>query len=143
MKQVAFIFGLLVAGAALAHDGVKNPAVMARMQGMEDIGAATKVLGQMAKGATPFDQEAAVRELSRIVSLAAEIEPLFKAEESDPKSEALPAIWADFPDFTAKAAALQAAAGGAALSLEDLDGLRAALGRIGDTCKACHRTYRK
>ena len=39
-----------LAGAALAKEGVQNPAVKARMDAMATIGANTKVLGDMAGG---------------------------------------------------------------------------------------------
>ncbi|NND21494.1 MAG: hypothetical protein HKO14_05350, partial [Silicimonas sp.] len=45
---------LLVASAALAHQGVKNPAVKARMDVMSAIGDNTKLLGRMAKGEVAF-----------------------------------------------------------------------------------------
>ncbi|NQY62048.1 MAG: cytochrome c, partial [Cognatishimia sp.] len=61
MRKTVLILtsSLMIASMALAHNGVKNPAVMARMQGMEQIGAASKVLGNMARGRVAFDAEAA------------------------------------------------------------------------------------
>ena len=50
----AFMF-LAATSAALAHTGVKNAQVMARMEAMEQIAAATKTLSEMAKRQIPFD----------------------------------------------------------------------------------------
>ena len=142
MKKWAIFAACLAAGAALAHEGVKNPAVMARMDGMSTIGAATKTLGQMAKGEKPFDAATAQAAASRIADEAARIEGLFKAKEDDPKSESLPTVWTDFPDFVAKARKLEDAASRAS-NLTTGDELQTSLREIGATCSACHKVYRK
>lgn len=131
----------VAATLAIAHEGVKNPAVMARMEGMSEINAATRLLGQMAKGQAAYDRAAAQDALAKIADEAARIEALFEAEESDPKSEALPAIWSDFADFAAKAEATKAAAETGSVST--LDEVKLTLGQIGRTCSDCHRLYRK
>ena len=140
MKRIVFLAAMMAATSALAHQGVKNPAVKARMHGMMQIGAATKTLGEMAKGTQTFDAAAATAAMSQIRDEAARIETLFEAEESDPKSEALPGIWSNFADFTAKAQALGNAASGEIASLDDV---KAALPKIGATCSACHKVYRQ
>lgn len=133
----------LVASAAYAHEGVKNPAVMARMHAMKTIGADVKVLGDMAKGSTAFDASAARVALERIAMHAADTPGLFEAPEDDPKSEALPVIWERFDDFRTKAGELEqiAAEGAATLSApEDVPPLLQALGA---NCKSCHSVYRE
>lgn len=142
MKKWSIVIACLAAGAAVAHEGVKNPAVMARMDGMSTIGAETKILGQMAKGEKPFDAAAAQAASAKIAAEAARIEALFKAQEDDPMSESLPAVWTDFPNFVAKAKTLQEAA----LKASDVttkDALEPSLREIGATCSACHKVYRK
>ena len=134
---------ICVAGAVLAHAGVKNPAVMARMESMKQIGDEVKVLGEMAKGKTPFDQAAARAAAAAIATHAAETPALFKAEESDPKDEARPEIWQNFADFTAKSDALVTLATDLSVSLETKDDLPAAMKALGDACKACHKPYRE
>ena len=75
MKNTYVVIGviLLTATAALAHQGVKNKAVMARMNAMSEIAKNTKTLGEMAKGATTFDAEAA-REQTQSLGLKTMIE---------------------------------------------------------------------
>lgn len=141
-RSLALALGLS-ATAALAHEGVQNPAVMARMDGMSAIGDATKLLGRMAKGETPFEAEAARGAAATIADHAAEVPALFEAPEDDPKSEAKPLIWQDYADFTDKAGALEAAAADAAGSIAAAEDLRPALAAIGETCKACHERYRE
>lgn len=128
---------------AYAHQGVTNPAVKERMDVMSSIGDAMKVLGSMAKGAKPFDAAAAQNAAASVAKLAGTTPDVFREPEDDKMSEALPAIWDTFDDFTKKAKAMETAANTAAENITDLASLRSALGQIGQTCKACHSDYRK
>ncbi|KMW58960.1 Cytochrome c-556 [Candidatus Rhodobacter oscarellae] len=141
MKRLALLL-CLAATAALAHQGVQNPAVMARMHAMKDIAGQMKLLGGMAKGATAFDASAAQAAAAVITQKAAATKDLFRAQEDDPKSEALPAIWADYADFEAKADALTQAAQ-AATTVATAEELAAAMSALGATCRDCHRAYRE
>lgn len=134
---------LLVASAALAHNGVKNAAVMARMNAMSGIGAEMKKLGEMAKGAAAFDVSSARAAAAAIADYATKTPTLFQAEEDDPKSEATAAIWTNFADFTVKAAALETVALDLSTSITTPDDLGPAMKALGDTCKACHADYRQ
>lgn len=59
MKKTASALALIAAGtAALAHGGVTNKDVMARMMVMSSISDQMKVIGSMAKGETAFDADA-------------------------------------------------------------------------------------
>ncbi|MGV6850215.1 MAG: c-type cytochrome [Marinibacterium sp.] len=134
---------LIAATAALAHSGVKNPAVKARMAAMSAIGDATKILGQMAKGQTAFDAATARAAAQTIAEHAATTPDLFEAPETDPKSEALPVIWTKYEDFTAKALELHKVAEGLAETIQTPEDLRAGLGQLGGACKSCHSVYRQ
>ena len=135
----------LMVGAfgALAHEGVKNPAVMARMDAMSAVGAATKVLGQMAKGEVAFDAAKAEAALVTLSEKAAAVPVLFEANENDPKSEARPEIWFDFATFMAEAQAMEAAAKSAMGQMKSQADVGPALARIGVTCKNCHKAFRE
>lgn len=145
MKHPIFlILALLVASpVALAHSGVETPAVMARMMGMKSIAAATKTLGDMAKGTKSFDAAEARAALKTIAAQSKRVPTLFEPQEDDPKSEALPRIWTDFSDFKAKNKAMQTTANRLSRSVNSRDDLRAGVKELGDTCAACHKTYRK
>ncbi|MEO1538071.1 MAG: cytochrome c [Pseudomonadota bacterium] len=137
-------FALIFAGAAaVGHEGVKNPAVMARMNGMSAIASELKVIGEMAKGVTAFDAVQARAAAVAIAGHAAETPELFAAPESDPKSEALPAIWENFDDFTEKALELEAIAGDLSQTLNAREDLRPALQSLGENCSSCHKAYRE
>lgn len=133
----------VTATAALAHSGVTNKAVKAWMQTMSAIGQNTKVLGTMSKGVAEFDALEARRAAKAIAQKAGQIPELFKTPASDPKSEALPVIWQDFEDFSAKATDLRQSALRAAATIRTRSDLRAAMTEIGGACQACHKAYRE
>jgi len=145
MKQLnLFALGaVMVAGVAVAHTGVQNVAVKARMDAMSGMGAEMKTLGLMAKGATPFDTGIARAAAKAIAEHAAATPGLFEAEETDPKSEAKAAIWTSFDDFTAKARELETVALGLADSISAAGDLGPAMVALGATCKSCHAAYRE
>ena len=75
-----------------------------------------------------------------IVAAAGEIDAKFAPKETDPASEAKPEIWTNWADFSAKGMALKTAA--ESLDPASLDGIKAGMGAIGGSCKACHSVYR-
>ena len=134
---------LVMASAALAHSGVKNAAVKARMDAMSEIGRNTKVIGQMAKGQDTFDAAIVRTAAATIAQYAAQVPALFEANETDPKSEALPAIWDNYDDFVLKAEALEQVALKLSSTDPTLGDLGKAMAALGGTCKACHALYRQ
>lgn len=136
---VALLIG--AATVAVAHDGVKNAAVLARMDAMQDVGAQMKTIGRMAKGEVPFDATAARVAAERLAGLASDTPRLFEPRETDPKSEARPAIWDEFDRFEAHAAEMERAALDAQ-QIEDMDDLRSSMAALGATCRDCHQRYR-
>lgn len=141
--NIILCVAVFCAGAALAHSGVKNAAVKARMDAMSGIGAEMKVLGQMAKGVTPFDQNAARAAAAAIAEHAAQTPVLFEAEEDDPKSEAKAEIWANFDDFTQKSLELKNIALGLSMSIANEADLALAMKSLGANCQSCHKAYRE
>lgn len=130
----------LTAGVALAHEGVKDPDVMARMELMEDIKAATARIDKMRRGQAPFDAGKAAADRALLVEKAEAIPDAFARKAEDPKSEALPAIWTDWDDFTARAEEMAAAA--ASMRTGSRDALTGSFGDYAATCRACHEDYR-
>ncbi|MFZ7094324.1 c-type cytochrome [Primorskyibacter sp. 2E233] len=144
MKKTVFAVALVALGtAALAHGGVKNKDVMARMEVMKTIGDQMKVIGSMAKGEAAFDASTANEALTEIAAQSAQIESLFETRADDPKSEAQPAIWEDWEDFAQLASATETTAEGLIGTVSAQADLGPALGQLGGACKACHSKYRK
>ncbi len=140
LKATIFAAATTAATITFAHDGVKNPAVMARMQAMTTISVNMKALAAMTKGQVAFDAGTANAALDVIAQAAATVPGLFEAEEDDPKSAAAAEIWFNWDDFVAKAGALETAA--ATASISTAADLGPALGSVGGTCKACHTDYK-
>jgi cytochrome c556 len=67
---------------------------------------------------------------------------LFTPRADDPKSDARPAIWDNFDDFTTKARALETLGAGLAGSIRTVDDVRAAMLPLGGACSDCHTLYR-
>ena len=131
---------ILVAGVAVAKEGVQDPTVKARMDLMGTIGMNTQILGDMATDRTAFDAAAAQAAQAALVAASADIAAKFEPQATDPVAEAKPEIWTNWDDFVAKGEALNAAA--VALDPSSLDGVKAGMGAIGGTCRDCHSLYR-
>ncbi|RGP38694.1 c-type cytochrome [Pseudotabrizicola alkalilacus] len=137
----SLIAGLvLVAGVAVAKEGVQDPTVKARMDLMGTIGMNVKVLGDMATDKVAFDAAAALAAQEALVAASADIPAKFEPQATDPVAEAKPEIWTNWDDFVAKAGALNAAA--TALDPASLDGVKAGMGAVGGACRDCHTSYR-
>ena len=140
---MALVLG--VAGMAVAQ--MAPPQIDTRQKAMKGNGAAAKTLTWIVKGETPWDQKAVIVAVTDINTTAKEIPSLFpkgSGPESGAKTAALPAIWTDFPDFTAKAKALEEASG-KMLQLamaNDEAGVKAQFPVVGKACGGCHETYR-
>ena len=139
-----FIVVLITASSIVfAHSGVKDKNVKERMMLMKEMANNTKTIGQMLKGKTPFDADEAKLALERLSSLSLETPKVFKINASDPKSEARPAIWDEFDEFTRLSKDLAETSLVLAGSIDSIDDLRPALKGVSSGCKACHRKYRE
>jgi cytochrome c556 len=115
---------------------------MARMEGMSRIAEATKQIGMIVKGQAPFETGSIDAASAVLIEEAHAIPALFADRAQDPKSEALPAIWENWEDFSAKSAE-GAAAAKALADASTPEELRVAFTSLGQSCKACHALYRE
>ncbi|MBF9035930.1 cytochrome c [Rhodobacterales bacterium HKCCE2091] len=141
--RIGLVIAAITATAAQAHENVQNPAVLARMNGMSALSDNVEVLVNMARGNSAFDAVRANQALAEIAPEADRIVPLFETEHTDPASEALPEIWADFDDFATRARRLSDRAEAAAGSIEARDDLGPVLQSVGQSCAGCHDLYRE
>ncbi|SDW69906.1 Cytochrome c556 [Roseicitreum antarcticum] len=130
-----------VAAVPVRAQQASNPVVAERMRLMSDIGAASKIMGDMVSGRSAFDAARAAQAASTLAQLSSRVPDAFTANETDPASEALPSIWANWSTFTARADAMRTAAQNIDTSSEG--GLRAGLAELGGACRACHTTFRE
>jgi cytochrome c556 len=133
----------LFASLALAHSGVKDRNVMARMMLMSNMASNMKVIGKMAKATAQFDKDQAVGALLEIARLAKETPAAFEKQATDPKSEAKAEIWTEFDDFKTISETLRSDAASLAGSLSTAQDLRPALIKLSQSCKGCHSRYRE
>lgn len=141
MKKITIaIVAIVLSGAAIHAHSVENPVVQKRMDLMKEIKSAIGVLGGMAKGTIAFDVVAATAAQTTLIEQSELVATTFEANETDPKSEALPSIWENWDTFVEMADDLTFAAEG--LNVTSLDGVRGGLGNIGASCGACHKKFR-
>lgn len=141
-RTVLAALAFATAGTALVAAAM-DPDVNARQEAMGLIGSNVKKLSTMAKGDVEFDAAAAQAAFGAIAEKASMVPALFEAQSNtDPEAEAKDAIWENWADFTAKAAALQAAAEAGA-AVDSPQALGAAMGPLGEACKACHSVYKE
>jgi cytochrome c556 len=134
---------LVISSVAFAHSGVKDKNVKERMMVMKAMADNTKVIGQMLKRKTQFDANEAKSALERLSSLSLKTPKVFTVNATDPKSEAKPAIWDEFDEFTKLSLDLAETSTALASSIEIIEDLRPALKRISSGCKSCHSKYRE
>ena len=141
--KIFIVIAITASSIAFAHSGVKDKNVKERMMLMKEMANNTKTIGQMLKGKTPFDADEAKLALERLSSLSLETPKVFKINASDPKSEARPAIWDEFEEFTRLSKDLAETSLVLAGSINSVEDLRPALKGVSSGCKACHRQYRE
>lgn len=125
-----------------------NPAVDARQGQMQIMSLNIAVLGQMARGNTEYDADAAMAAAANLAAMGQLDQRFFWVPGTDTDTiegtRALPVIWENADDvirisgeFGTAAAALAEVAG------DGLAPMQAALGPVGAACGACHDTYRQ
>jgi cytochrome c556 len=141
----ALTLGLAALAAAPAHAQFSKPqdAVNYRQSAMTLMEAHFGRLVAVARGAAPNDP-AQVKENARVLQMLAALPwPAYGPGLQGGNSK--PEVWSNPQDFKQKHEALQAniAALSAAADTGDIAKLRAAVGAVASSCKACHSVYRK
>ena len=141
--SLAFVMAPVGTSNMLAHSGVLNKDVAARMTLMSNMGRNMGVLGRMLKKKTPFDQVKASEAINNIEQLAVETPRVFEKRVLDPKSEAKELIWEEFETFTKISNSLATSAKQLSSSMKSFDDLRPALITLSQSCKECHSRFRE
>jgi len=141
-KSITIGLALAVFGATAAIAGV----VQDRQDLMKANNAASRTLGGMARGTTPYDKAAANAQLQILVDNSAKLPSLFPAgsdkDEGTVKSGATPAVWSDNAGFIAASTKLATDAK-TAMAATDQASFAMAFQAVQGDCGGCHRTYRK
>lgn len=131
-------------GTATAHDTATG-VVKQRMDFMKKLGDANKAMANMLDGEAPFDRTRFADDATRIRDHAQHLLHQFPADSLQKPTEALPAIWENWEKFERHSDTLEREA---AILVEtvrqgDLSAIREQFFTVGDTCKSCHRHFRK
>ncbi|MEO1113780.1 MAG: cytochrome c [Pseudomonadota bacterium] len=146
-RSTALAAGLLAlaVGGAFAHGGATG-IVKERMDAMTEISRNVKVVGQMLKGTAAYSSDEIARAAKDIAAHAGDaMTELFPEGSLKAPTEASPAIWAQWPEFTAYAESLQTSARaleGLAAQGAEQKAVAAAFGKVAATCKTCHEAFR-
>ena len=140
----------LLAGAALATPAAAQfakpeDAIKYRKAAMTMQAAHFGRIAAMAGGRAPFDAKAAA-DNAEVVAIVSRWQFTGFVEGSDKgDTKAKPEIWTEAPRFQEAARKSQEAVDklSAAVKTGSLDNIKAAVGPVGQTCKACHDTFRK
>ncbi|WP_353472446.1 cytochrome c [Salipiger sp. H15] len=143
---VAATATLAVIGTAALAQQVPAP-LKARQGEMNILAINLGILGDMARGKSPYDAEAAQMAAESIVAVTMiNKAPLFPAGTSEMELEGTRAkaeIWDDWEGFSAKWTGLaEAATGLQKVAATGQEALGPAVGQLGGACKACHDTFR-
>ena len=147
MKKVltAAVLGLFSMGAvsAIGAAEVKPKDAVEYRQGLFQVLKWNFMpLGAMAKGDAPFDAAVVARNSAVIAALSSRIVEGFpKGSESGNQTSAKGTIWSQWDDYQAKAKDFETAAAQLAKATDEAS-LKAAVGAVGKSCKACHDGYR-
>ncbi len=125
----------------------ESKAVKARQAQMTLYSFNLGILGAMAKGEQEFNAEAAGLAATNLAALSAVWMPSAWMAGTDSESikgsNALPKLWQDsMEEVGGKAQALIDASGALVKAAGTLDGLRGAIGPVGQSCGGCHKPYR-
>ncbi|WP_322892539.1 MULTISPECIES: cytochrome c [unclassified Yoonia] len=138
----------LSATALLAQDLTEDQdrALTARQAHMGLYGFYLTPLGQMAQDRIPYDAEVAAAAANNLAAMAAIDQSAFWVEGTDStleRSRARAEIWTDPEGYLEVKQDMETATAALAMVAGDgLDALKGAFGPVGQSCGACHETYR-
>jgi cytochrome c556 len=145
---VTLIMSVSLGGLAYSHSGVTG-IVKERMDAMKDMGDKSKAVANMFKGKAPYDQAAIIDAADSFVLHGKRITEVFPDTHESrhgKKTEALPAIWEEWDDFTAlvdEFVALSEDLVREAQSGADERTLKSIFFKTAKSCSGCHKRFRK
>src|SRR5262249_309245 len=141
MVQTILVMAVVAVGLSVAI-AQSNP-VEQRKALMKTNGVQERIAIDMAQAKRPFDLEEAKKALATFAEPAEKPPALFPDEAKDGDTAALPTVWENKADFTARFAKLASVSKAAVEAIKDLDSFKVQLTEVRQNCIGCHRTYRK
>jgi len=121
----------------------QNDPIAARKALMKTNGLQERIAIDMVQAKRPFDLEDAKKALAAFAEAGEKAPALFPDESKAGDTAALPAVWENKADFTARFAKLASVSKAAIDATKDLDSFKVQLTEVRQNCIGCHRTYRK
>jgi cytochrome c556 len=136
----AAVLVALGTGAVIAQ----SDPIAARKALMKHNNEGARTLIAMMRGTTPYDAAKVDPVFSQWAETAEKLPGLFPDNsKTGEETRASPKIWENKADFDAKSAAFgKVVADNRDKAKQSLDGLKAAVGEVGDACDNCHKDYR-
>jgi len=139
MTCVGAVFLALGIGGALAQ----SDPIATRREIMKGVGSATGDLGKMAKGEAPFDLAKVQAALKTYADASGKMTNLFPdTSKQGGDTHALPKIWEDKADFTARFQKFGKESVEDQSTIKDLVTFRPAFAALAKDCGGCHELYR-
>lgn len=146
LPSIIIASSILASTSALAHTfNEADKAIAYRQAAFTMIAGNASEMGEMVKGKTDWSDAVFTKRAHQLSQLSLMPLDAFYVEGSDKgKTNALPKVWTNFPDFEARLAQFQKdAAELAAISDKgDKNAIRKAFGKTMKNCKACHSDYK-
>ncbi len=147
MIRNAVIFSLLLSFVSTSWADERTQKTIEARQGLLKVVAQYfgPIVG-IAKGQIPYDAALIEKNAGKVAQLAPIITDMFALDTSASgiETEAKAAIWADYADFSAKAATTtERAQALVAATAEGQGATMKAFGALGASCKSCHDSYRQ
>jgi cytochrome c556 len=141
--RTLFVAATLVAMGTGAVIAQSDP-IAARKALMKHNNDGARVLVAMMRGSAPFDAAKVDPVFSQWAETAQDLPGLFPDNsKTGGETRASPKIWENKADFDAKSAAFgKVVADNRDKAKQSLDGLKAAVGAVGEACDDCHKDYR-
>ncbi len=118
--------------------------IAARKALMKANGDQSKVATDMLEAKQPFDLAAAKKVFATFAEAGDKAPALFPdTSKTGGDTAALPTIWEDKADFTARLAKFASEAKAAGAPTKDFDSFKVQITEVRKNCGGCHQTYRK
>jgi len=141
MIRIVLVMAVVAVGVTVAV-AQSNP-VEQRKALMKTNGVQERIVIEMAQAKRPFDVEEVKKALATFAEAGEKAPALFPDDSKAGDTAALPAVWENKADFTARFAKLASDSKAAIEAIKDFDSFKVQLTEVRQNCIGCHRTYRK
>jgi len=143
-SMAAAVLASTMALPAMAQFQKPEDAIKYRQSALTLLATHNGRVAAMANGRVPFDAKVAAENAALVDTLSKLPWTAFGAGTDKGETRALPAVWAEPAKWQQAIARFQsdAAALNVAAKTGDLDAIKKASGAVGQSCKACHDSFR-